>query len=61
MLTEIPVGRPPRSRRTPDSEATADRPPILLANRMPTEDGGAVATLRDRTEVEYLGRELDST
>ncbi|TXS05284.1 MULTISPECIES: ATP-binding protein [unclassified Streptomyces] len=34
---------------------------VLLANRMPTEDGGAVATLRDRTEVEYLGRELDST
>ncbi|MFD9928604.1 ATP-binding protein [[Kitasatospora] papulosa] len=34
---------------------------VLLANRMPTEDGGAVATLRDRTELEYLGRELDST
>ncbi|MDJ0381945.1 sensor histidine kinase [Streptomyces sp. G-G2] len=34
---------------------------VLLANRMPTEDGGAVATLRDRTEVEHLGRELDST
>ena len=34
---------------------------VLLANRMPTDDGGAVATLRDRTEVEYLGRELDST
>jgi two-component system CitB family sensor kinase len=28
---------------------------------MPTEDGGAVATLRDRTELEQLGRELDST
>ncbi|WP_405665865.1 sensor histidine kinase [Streptomyces sp. NBC_01166] len=34
---------------------------VLLANRMPTDDGGAVATLRDRTELEYLGRELDST
>ncbi|MEU9015023.1 sensor histidine kinase [Streptomyces sp. NPDC048479] len=34
---------------------------VLVANRMPTEDGGAVATLRDRTELELLGRELDST
>ncbi|WP_190217238.1 ATP-binding protein [Streptomyces griseosporeus] len=34
---------------------------VLVANRMPTEDGGAVATLRDRTELEQLGRELDST
>ncbi|WP_449341832.1 sensor histidine kinase [Streptomyces argenteolus] len=34
---------------------------LLLANRMPTDDGGAVATLRDRTELEHLGRELDST
>lgn len=34
---------------------------VLLANRMPTDDGGAVATLRDRTELEDLGRELDST
>ncbi|MBM7442669.1 sensor histidine kinase [Streptomyces sp. HB132] len=34
---------------------------VLLANRVPTDDGGAVATLRDRTELEYLGRELDST
>ncbi|MEU6756591.1 sensor histidine kinase [Streptomyces sp. NPDC046685] len=34
---------------------------VLVANRMPTEDGGAVATLRDRTELERLGRELDST
>ncbi|MGY0070156.1 ATP-binding protein [Streptomyces sp. QTS137] len=34
---------------------------VLLANRMPTGDGGAVATLRDRTEVDRLGRELDST
>ncbi|MFF1833050.1 ATP-binding protein [Streptomyces sp. NPDC058231] len=34
---------------------------VLLANRMPTADGGAVATLRDRTELEDLGRELDST
>jgi two-component system, CitB family, sensor kinase len=28
---------------------------------MPTGDGGAVVTLRDRTELELLGRELDST
>ncbi|MEU6980960.1 sensor histidine kinase [Streptomyces sp. NPDC046371] len=34
---------------------------VLIANRMPTHDGGAVATLRDRTELERLGRELDST
>jgi two-component system CitB family sensor kinase len=34
---------------------------VLVANRMPTADGGAVATLRDRTELELLGRELDST
>ncbi|GAA2430835.1 sensor histidine kinase [Streptomyces pulveraceus] len=34
---------------------------VLLVNRMPTDDGGAVATLRDRTELERLGRELDST
>ncbi|MEU3500307.1 ATP-binding protein [Streptomyces hundungensis] len=34
---------------------------VLVANRMPTQDGGAVATLRDRTELERLGRELDST
>ncbi|WP_326572047.1 sensor histidine kinase [Actinacidiphila glaucinigra] len=34
---------------------------VLVANRMPTGDGGAVATLRDRTELERLGRELDST
>ncbi|MET7905564.1 sensor histidine kinase [Streptomyces sp. NPDC005355] len=34
---------------------------VLVANRMPTKDGGAVATLRDRTELELLGRELDST
>ncbi len=33
---------------------------VLIANRMPTPDGGAVVTLRDRTEVELLGRELDS-
>ncbi|WP_405776388.1 ATP-binding protein [Streptomyces sp. NBC_00859] len=36
-------------------------PRVLVANRMPTDDGGAVATLRDRTELEQLGRELDST
>ncbi|MEU0702616.1 sensor histidine kinase [Streptomyces bacillaris] len=34
---------------------------VLLANRMETADGGAVVTLRDRTELEHLGRELDST
>ncbi|MFJ2240065.1 ATP-binding protein [Streptomyces sp. NPDC087859] len=34
---------------------------VLIANLMPTDDGGAVATLRDRTELEQLGRELDST
>ncbi|MFC5245410.1 sensor histidine kinase [Streptomyces atrovirens] len=34
---------------------------VLVANRMPTDDGGAVATLRDRTELDRLGRELDST
>jgi two-component system CitB family sensor kinase len=34
---------------------------VLVANRMPTDDGGAVVTLRDRTELELLGRELDST
>ena len=28
-------------------------PRVLVANRMPTEDGGAVATLRDRTELEH--------
>ncbi|MFJ1866315.1 ATP-binding protein [Streptomyces sp. NPDC088097] len=40
---------------------TVQGPRVLVANRMPTVDGGAVATLRDRTEVEHLGRELDST
>ncbi|GAA3714097.1 sensor histidine kinase [Streptomyces tremellae] len=34
---------------------------VLVANRMPVRDGGAVVTLRDRTELELLGRELDST
>ncbi|MFE7128238.1 ATP-binding protein [Streptomyces sp. NPDC057617] len=34
---------------------------VLVANRMPTDDGGAVVTLRDRTELERLGRELDAT
>ena len=34
---------------------------VLVANRMPTDDEGAVATLRDRTELDQLGRELDST
>ncbi|MFD7405366.1 ATP-binding protein [Streptomyces sp. NPDC059866] len=40
---------------------TVRGPRVLVANRMPTGDGGAVATLRDRTELEELGRELDST
>ncbi|MCB5907709.1 sensor histidine kinase [Streptomyces pinistramenti] len=34
---------------------------VLVANRVATRDGGAVVTLRDRTELELLGRELDST
>ncbi|MEV6567731.1 sensor histidine kinase [Streptomyces kronopolitis] len=34
---------------------------VLVANRVPTPDGGAVVTLRDRTELELLGRELDGT
>ncbi|MEU6576335.1 sensor histidine kinase [Streptomyces sp. NPDC046805] len=34
---------------------------VLVANRMPTDHDGAVVTLRDRTELEQLGRELDST
>ncbi|WP_372410097.1 ATP-binding protein [Streptomyces luteireticuli] len=34
---------------------------VLVVNRRDTADGGAVATLRDRTEVEHLGRELDGT
>lgn len=34
---------------------------VLVANRMPTDDGGAVITLRDRTELEQLARELDGT
>ncbi|MFE7705094.1 ATP-binding protein [Streptomyces sp. NPDC057486] len=40
---------------------TVCRGRVLIANRMPTGDGGAVVTLRDRTELELLGRELDST
>ncbi|KND32885.1 sensor histidine kinase [Streptomyces acidiscabies] len=40
---------------------TVRGPRVLVTNRMPTDDGGAVATLRDRTELEQLGRELDST
>ncbi|MER5889126.1 sensor histidine kinase [Streptomyces sp. NPDC001941] len=40
---------------------TVRGPRVLIANRMPTDDGGAVATLRDRTKLESLGRELDST
>ncbi|MDH6218863.1 sensor histidine kinase [Streptomyces pseudovenezuelae] len=68
------VGRPPDealgSGRTADILAgrvtgtdllTVRGQRVLVANRMPTDDGGAVATLRDRTELEQLGRELDST
>ncbi|WP_433549323.1 ATP-binding protein [Streptomyces sp. CA-294286] len=44
-----------------DDLLTVRGPRVLVANRMPTDDGGAVATLRDRTELEQLGRELDST
>jgi two-component system CitB family sensor kinase len=40
---------------------TVRGPRVLVANRMPTDDGGAVVTLRDRTELERLGRELDAT
>ncbi|MFB7915616.1 ATP-binding protein [Streptomyces sp. NPDC056061] len=40
---------------------TVCRGRVLIANRMSTGDGGAVVTLRDRTELELLGRELDST
>ncbi|MFD7735095.1 ATP-binding protein [Kitasatospora phosalacinea] len=34
---------------------------VLVVNRMATADGGAVTTLRDRTELESLVRELDHT
>ncbi|MCD0486139.1 sensor histidine kinase [Streptacidiphilus sp. ASG 303] len=34
---------------------------VLVVNRMDTADGGAVVTLRDRTELEELVRELDTT
>ncbi|MFJ4471610.1 ATP-binding protein [Streptomyces sp. NPDC089424] len=48
--------------RVPGTDLLTVRGPrVLVANRMPTGDGGAVATLRDRTELEQLGRELDST
>ncbi|MGW3402496.1 sensor histidine kinase [Streptomyces zhihengii] len=48
-------------RVTGDDLLTVRGSRVLIANRMPTDDGGAVVTLRDRTEVEQLGRELDST
>ncbi|MER5205771.1 sensor histidine kinase [Streptomyces sp. NPDC002825] len=48
-------------RVTGDDLLTVQGHRVLIANRMPTHDGGAVATLRDRTELERLGRELDST
>ncbi|MER8185071.1 sensor histidine kinase [Kitasatospora sp. NPDC094015] len=34
---------------------------VLVVNRTATPDGGAVVTLRDRTELESLVRELDTT
>ncbi|MFJ8441065.1 ATP-binding protein [Kitasatospora griseola] len=34
---------------------------VLVVNRTAPADGGAVITLRDRTELEYLVRELDHT
>ncbi|MFI6447426.1 ATP-binding protein [Kitasatospora sp. NPDC050543] len=34
---------------------------VLVVNRMATADGSAVVTLRDRTELESLVRELDTT
>ncbi|HCA87388.1 MAG TPA: histidine kinase, partial [Streptomyces sp.] len=48
-------------RVTGDDLLTVSGSRVLVANRMPTDDGGAVATLRDRTELERLGRELDGT
>ncbi|MEV0094478.1 sensor histidine kinase [Streptomyces sp. NPDC050738] len=48
-------------RVTGDDLLTVRGQRVLITNRMPTDDGGAVATLRDRTELEQLGRELDST
>ncbi|WP_328536265.1 sensor histidine kinase [Streptomyces sp. NBC_00344] len=48
-------------RVTGDDLLTVRGQRVLITNRMPTDDGGAVATLRDRTELERLGRELDST
>ncbi|MEV0964754.1 sensor histidine kinase [Streptomyces sp. NPDC049910] len=48
-------------RITGEDLVTVRGPRVLIANRMPTDDGGAVATLRDRTELERLGRELDAT
>ncbi|OEV04591.1 sensor histidine kinase [Streptomyces oceani] len=48
-------------RATGEDLLTVSGARVLVANRMPTDDGGAVITLRDRTELERLGRELDST
>lgn len=48
-------------RVTGDDLLTVSGERVLIANRMPTDDGGAVATLRDRTELELLGRELDGS
>ncbi|MFI6645143.1 ATP-binding protein [Streptomyces sp. NPDC050504] len=55
-ITDVLTGRV-----TGDDLLTVRGSRVLIANRMPTDDGGAVATLRDRTELERLGRELDST
>ncbi|URM92643.1 sensor histidine kinase [Streptomyces sp. MRC013] len=55
-VTDVLTGRV----RGPDLMAV-HRARVLVVNRMLTQDGGAVATLRDRTELEALGRALDST
>ncbi|MGW2252728.1 sensor histidine kinase [Kitasatospora sp. NPDC001660] len=44
----------------PDLPAVRDDR-VLVVNRMTTAEGGAVVTLRDRTELESLVRELDTT
>ncbi|WP_377269051.1 ATP-binding protein [Peterkaempfera sp. SMS 1(5)a] len=48
--------------RSPGEDLPAVRDDrVLVVNRMATADGGAVVTLRDRTELEELVRELDTT
>ncbi|WP_069817198.1 ATP-binding protein [Streptomyces sp. TP-A0874] len=73
-LDETAIGRPAAEllgpsrtaevlagRVTGDDLLTVAGGRVLVVNRMPTDDGGAVVTLRDRTELERLGRELDGT